>query len=77
MLRKGLGNSQYQINVSGNSIPVDIRTLGDNYYDPLWQRICLKGRYFIIKLYLDQATKTTFSLLYHCKPRKERLKINM
>ena len=36
----------YQINVSGNSIPVDIRTLGDNYYDRFWQRDMLKRKVF-------------------------------
>ncbi len=73
--KRGWGIAAYQINVSGNSIPVDIRTLGDNYYDPLWQRDMLKRKVFHNQIIPRPSDEDYFfSLLYHCKLQKRTVK---
>lgn len=73
--KRGYGIGSYTITVDGKSIPLDIRYLGDNYYDPIWQWDMLRRKRYhneIIPRLSDD--NYFFSLLYHCKLQKPKVK---
>jgi hypothetical protein len=65
----------YEIMVEGRMVPLDIRHLGDYYYDPVWQYKMLKRKSF----YNSNIPRVRdddyfFSLLYHAKLQKKVVK---
>lgn len=61
----------YKICVNGKSIPVDIRTVGDGYYDAVWERKLLEQRIFIdMGFYVLNKEDYFYTLLYHALIQK-------
>ncbi|MCR4585617.1 MAG: hypothetical protein K5686_07825 [Lachnospiraceae bacterium] len=55
-----------KIKVNGVEIPVDIRTVGDGYYDPAWEVEMLKNRRkYKELLYIMDEKNELYSLIYH------------
>lgn len=48
--KKGSGISSYKTNVDGKPILLDLRFLGDGYYDSLWQQKMLQGKEYHNKI---------------------------
>src|SRR5699024_6306118 len=74
-IKRGSGISAYQTVVQGQKIPLDIRYIGDQYYDPNWEndmlnRMIYKESYVPILRDDDYF----FSLLYHAKIQKREVK---
>ena len=64
--KKAKYRTQYQIEADGELIDLDIRFIGDNYYDEAWERKILTNR---VKnsngIYVPCARDYFYSLLYH------------
>ena len=74
-IKRGHGISSYVIKVKGRPVPLDIRFLGDNYYDSLWQRDMLRKKKYHNKIVPRLSDEDYFfSLLYHCKLQKVNVK---
>lgn len=64
----------YKVFVNGQIIPVDIRTVGDGYYDPHWAIDMLNTRRLYNDLcYIPDEENNFFSLLYHAVVQKDEL----
>ena len=64
----------YKISVAGSSIPLDIRTPGDGYYDEKWAKDLLANRQMYQDVYYVPEPKMYFySLLYHAIAQKRSL----
>ena len=60
----------YYTMVHGNKLLLDIRCVGDGYYDMLWEREMLKARKREKFCYVLDHTQQKFSVLYHCLIQK-------
>lgn len=58
------------VDLGGRDIAVDIRFLGDGYYDPLWASRILLTRIMDQRLYVPESADWFFSLLYHSLAHK-------
>lgn len=61
------------VEVSGASVPIDIRFVGDGYYPAAWQKDMLKRRALSDSMYVPSIDDYFFSILYHCKIHKKTL----
>ena len=60
-----------KILVGGKVIPVDIRYVGDGYYDPAWEADMLKRRrLYDERMYIMDETDEYYSLVYHAVIQK-------
>ncbi len=73
--KRSWGVSSYKTLISGIEIPVDLRYLGDSYYDKLWESNILRNK-FIYKNLIPVPSDIDyfFSLLYHAKLQKTKIK---
>lgn len=60
--------------VGGKALSVDLRFVGDQYYDPLWASEILSNREFTGAFYHPSMSDYFFSLLYHAKVHKPQVK---
>jgi|SRR5690554_1882020 len=60
--------------VNNEKIDVDIRFVGDKYYDASWQKNMLEERKLNNGVYIPREDDYFFSLLYHCKVQKKEVK---
>ena len=63
----------YSINVNGSSVPIDLRSLDDEYYDPYWSRDILQSRVFNCGFFIPNDEQHFYSLLYHALIHKKIL----
>ena len=67
--------SAYQANIGKKLIPVDLRFIGDGYYDKLWENNMLENKIFQKNLVPRPCNLDYFySLIYHSKLQKESVK---
>lgn len=73
--RIGVDNGiHYKFMYKGKEIALDIRTVGDGYYDRSWQKAMLKKRCFnSIGFYTMDQENYFYSLIYHSIYQKESL----
>lgn len=60
--------------VADKEVAVDLREVGDGYYDEKWEKHILKNRVLFDNLcYVPDETDSHFSLLYHALIQKKKL----
>ncbi len=65
---------QYQILLNGKKLKIDIRSVGDNYYDVSWQRAMLERKQLTEEgYYIPAEADYFFSLIYHGILQKRKL----
>lgn len=63
-----------KILLNGIEVPIDIRTIGDGYYDDEWEKEILKSREMFGTLcYIPNEENLFFSLIYHAIIQKKEL----
>lgn len=63
-----------KVDIAGRIIPVDIRAVGDGYYDARWERDMLAGRQmYHDQFYILNEEQYFYSLIYHACVQKPRL----
>lgn len=67
--RKG-GRCSYEVLINNQIVPLDIRYVGDKYFDPLWAKDMLKNKRYNEKVPVLSDKDYFFSLLYHIKLQK-------
>lgn len=61
-----------KINISGNEIAVDVRSVGDGYYDKRWEQDMLAGRVYDNRgFYILDGDNYFYSLIYHAIVQKK------
>lgn len=68
------GRCSYYVTVNNYNIPLDIRFIGDKYFDPLWASDMLKRKEFKSIIPIPSKFDYFFSLLYHVKLQKTAVK---
>ena len=68
-------NIQSKINIGGVEVPFDIRYVGDNYVDAVWEKEMIKKRIKHtlkndITIYIPNESDEVFSLIYHINIQK-------
>ena len=64
----------YFVIVGDKRVPIDIREVGDGYYDEKWEKAILKKRIKTIEYYIMDEENYKYSLLYHVLLHKYRIK---
>ena len=65
----------YSICIGGKEIPFDLRYVGDNYYDPAWEKSILEHRILEKQsFYVPEPKDLYYSLLYHAYVQKHLVK---
>ncbi|EBA04812.1 hypothetical protein RB2150_12021 [Rhodobacteraceae bacterium HTCC2150] len=65
-LRKAVNSRHYEISMaSGKTVKIDLRSLGDNYYDLAWQKKILMDRVQQNGVYVPDPENHKYSLIYH------------
>lgn len=62
------------IKVGGERVSIDIRFIGDKYYDVSWQKDMLEHKVLRQGVYVPREDDYFFSLLFHCKVQKPQVK---
>ncbi|RYM33917.1 hypothetical protein ERX46_08100 [Brumimicrobium glaciale] len=62
------------VSIANKDIILDIRYIGDFYYDTSWQRDMLNNKVLKNKIFIPREDDYFFSLLYHCKAQKPNVK---
>lgn len=57
--------NHFRVNVGGNTIRIDIRFVGDEYYCKSWQKRIIKNRMVYNGFYIPSEIDFKYSLLYH------------
>ncbi|HID97393.1 MAG TPA: glycosyltransferase [Thermodesulfobacteriaceae bacterium] len=60
----------FRISINGRHVPIDLRYVGDNYYDEKWQKGILNSRRKFRNFYVPSQTDHFYSLLYHALVHK-------
>ena len=68
------GRCSYSVHINNQIVPLDIRFIGDKYFDPLWARDMLKNKVFQKEIPVLNNKDYFFSLLYHIKLQKYFIK---
>lgn len=71
--RKG-GRCSYEVLINNQVVPLDIRYVGDKYFDPLWARDMLINKQYVNKIPVLSVKDYFFSLIYHIKLQKFNVK---
>lgn len=72
-LHDGKDCYNYNLLVEGQEIPVDVRVIGDGYYDAKWEEDMLRHRETRDQFYVMERTDYRFSILYHCLLHKKKI----
>lgn len=64
------GRCSYYVSVNNFNIPLDIRFIGDKYYDPVWQNNMIKTKVYYNNIPVLDMYNYFFALLYHIKLQK-------
>lgn len=73
-MSKGTERANYQITVDGRLVDIDLRYVGDNYFDQFWQQDCLNKRVLHDRgFYVMDDENQHFSLLYHVLIHKSKI----
>ncbi len=72
-LHDGKDCYNYNLLVEGQKIPVDVRVIGDGYYDARWEEDMLRHREARDQFYVMDCTDYKYSILYHCLLHKKRI----
>jgi len=73
--KRSWGISSYQVNIGNKKIPVDLRFIGDGYFDKLWEENILRNKIFQNNLVPRPSNLDYFySLIYHSKLQKNKVK---
>lgn len=64
-IREGENVYNYRVEVAGINIRVDIREIGDGYYDSIWERAMLDMKVGYKEFYIMDREDYAYSLLYH------------
>ena len=73
--KRSWGISSYKTNIEDKVIPVDLRFMGDGYFDKLWQNNILKNKIYQNQLIPRPCNLDYFySLIYHSKLQKNEVK---
>ncbi len=71
---KGAERTNYQIIVNDQRVDLDLRYVGDNYFDIHWQRDCMHTRQLHPKgFYVMSKENQNFLLLYHALIHKKEM----
>ena len=68
------GRCSYYVSVKNQNIPLDIRFVGDKYFDPVWASEILKRKTVHHTIPVPSKYDYFFSLLYHSKLQKREVK---
>jgi len=60
--------------INGEEISLDLRFVGDKYYDTSWQKDMLDRKVLKKGLFIPGEDDYFFSLLFHCKVQKSSVK---
>lgn len=66
----GLGRVQNKFKVADVWVQVDIRYVGDNYYDAKWEAAILSNRKMVRGFYVPDSQNFKYSLVYHATVHK-------
>lgn len=73
--KRSWGIAAYETTIDNKIVPFDVRFLGDNYYDKLWQYKMLKNKIFSNENVPRMNDEDYFfSLIYHSKIQKYEVK---
>ena len=73
--KRSWGISSYQANIGKKLIPIDLRFIGDGYFDKLWEHNMLNNKIFENNLVPRPCNIDYFySLIYHSKLQKSKVK---
>lgn len=64
---------QYEVNIAGRPVKIDVRNVGDNYYCKKWEEDILTRRLKIDGIYVPCNDDYKYSLLYHCLLQKKSI----
>lgn len=64
----------YFVMVGDKRIPIDIREVGDGYYDERWEKAMLQKRIKFMKYYIMDEENYKYSLLYHALLHKFKIR---
>ena len=64
---------QYEVNIAGKPMKVDVRNVGDDYYCKKWEEDILSRRLLINGIYVPCNDDYKYSLLYHCLLQKKNI----
>lgn len=64
------GRCSYEVIVDNQIIPLDIRFVGDKYFDPIWERDMLSRKKFVKNIPVLSDLDYFYSLIYHIKLQK-------
>lgn len=64
---------QYMVNIAGNDVQFDFRYVGDNYYDPEWERRILESKELQNGVYIPEKENYRYMLLYHALVHKRSI----
>ncbi len=64
---------QYDVNVAGKPVKIDVRNVGDDYYCKKWEEDILERRQFVNGIYVPCNDDYKYSLLYHCLLQKKSI----
>ena len=68
------GRCSYYVSINYQNIPLDIRFVGDKYFDPVWASEMLKRKTVYHTIPVLSKYDYFFSLLYHSKLQKREVK---
>ena len=64
----------YLIDILGHEVVIDVRQIGDGYYDTNWERTMIKDRFmFNNRFYINNTINYYYSLVYHAFLQKETI----
>ncbi|MFK7903361.1 MAG: RIO1 family regulatory kinase/ATPase [Nitratireductor sp.] len=62
-----------KVSIEGTEVPIDIRYVGDNYYEKQWEVDILKTRQSVKSFYIPNKEHFFYTLLYHALVHKKKL----
>lgn len=63
----------YAISIAGRKVPVDLREVGDRYFDPAWEDTVLRERTICGSYFVMRETDYFYTLLYHALFHKKNI----
>jgi hypothetical protein len=73
-MSKGTQRVNYQIIINNKSFRIDLRYIGDNYFDIFWQNNCMKNRILDKNnIYVLDDDNAYYSLIYHSLIHKRKV----
>lgn len=62
----------YAVSIGSISVPIDLRVIGDGYYDSTWEFDMLRNRVKSGNHYILDSEHYKYSILYHCIMHKRK-----